>query len=147
MKKKEEPVVVEQTFNNSIADVWKAITEIDLMRQWYFKNIPAFMPIVGFKTEFNVVSEGRNFLHKWKITEVIPENIIKYTWLFEEYEGKGLVEFKLSTENEKTILRLTNYVLEDFSDDVPEFTRESCLGGWTYFINEKLKDFMEKTKR
>ena len=105
------------------------------------------MPVVGFKTEFNVVSEGRNFLHKWKITEVIPEKIIKYTWLFEDYEGEGLVEFKILVKNNKTILRLTNYVLEDFPDEVPEFTRESCFGGWTYFINEKLKDFLEKNNK
>ncbi len=42
------------------------------MRKWYFENIPAFKPEVGFETQFNVQSEERNFLHKWKVTEVQP---------------------------------------------------------------------------
>lgn len=146
MKKNEKPITVEQTFDASAEEVWKAITELDLMRQWYFENIPAFIPVVGFKTEFNVVSDGRNFLHKWRITEVIPGKVITYSWQFEEYPGEGLVEFNISSEKNKTKLRLTNYVLEDFPDNVPEFTRESCHGGWTYFINERLKEFLEKDK-
>ncbi len=91
-------------------------------------------------------SDGRNSLHKWRITEVIPRKVITYNWQFEEYPGEGLVEFNISSEKNKTKLRLTNYVLEDFPDNVPEFTRESCHGGWTYFINERLKEFLEKDK-
>lgn len=44
----DEPIIVEQTFNTTIDSVWKAITEIKQMRQWYFENIPTFKPEVGF---------------------------------------------------------------------------------------------------
>ena len=73
MRKNDEPVVVEQTYNTSINAVWSSITEIDQMRQWYFENIPSFKPEVGFETQFNVENEGRNFLHIWKVTEVVPK--------------------------------------------------------------------------
>ena len=84
MRKNDEPIVVEQTFNAPIDAVWKSITEIDQMRQWYFDNIPAFKPEVGFETQFNVQSQGRDFLHMWKVTEVVPEKMITYNWKYDD---------------------------------------------------------------
>jgi uncharacterized protein YndB with AHSA1/START domain len=55
MRTDEAPVVVEETFNAPIASVWNAITVADMMRQWFFDNIPAFEPVVGFKTRFTVL--------------------------------------------------------------------------------------------
>jgi len=49
MRKNDEPIIVEQTFNRSIDTVWNSVTEIDQMRQWYFENIPSFKPEVGFE--------------------------------------------------------------------------------------------------
>lgn len=65
----------------------KAITKIEEMTKWYFPNIADFKPVTEFKTEFNVVSGGRNFFHK-------------------------------------------------------EFSRESCIAGWNYFINNKLVEYL-----
>jgi uncharacterized protein YndB with AHSA1/START domain len=89
MKTGDEPIVLEQTFNSSIESVWNAITEIEQMRQWYFENIPAFKPEIGFETQFNVQSNHRNFLHKWKVTELQHLKLITYSWKFEDYPGKS----------------------------------------------------------
>ena len=35
-------------------------------------------------------------------------------------------------------------IVESFPQDIPEFSRMSCLGGWTYFINQSLKEYLEK---
>jgi uncharacterized protein YndB with AHSA1/START domain len=144
LKTTDEPIVVEQVFNSSIETVWNAITEISQMCQWYFDNIPTFKPEVGFETQFNVQSDERNFLHKWKVTEVQVLKMIKYTWVFKDYAGKSTSNFELFKQNNLTKLRLTVDVLEDFSDDIPEFKRESCIAGWKYFINDRLKDFLYK---
>jgi uncharacterized protein YndB with AHSA1/START domain len=144
MKTSDEPIIVEQSFNQSTEIVWNSITEIGQMRQWYFENIPAFKPVVGFETQFNVRSEERNFLHMWKVTEVQPMKMIKYSWEFEEYPGKSTAAFEILKENNQTKLRLTVEILEDFPDDIPEFKRESCIAGWEYFINIRLKEFLEK---
>jgi uncharacterized protein YndB with AHSA1/START domain len=145
MRKEDEPIVVEQTFDRPRDAVWNAITDINQMRQWYSENIPDFKPEVGFKTQFNVISEGRNFLHLWEITEVVPLKRIAYSWKFKEYEGEGLVVFELSEDDDLTKLKLTNSGLESFPDNVPEFTRESCIGGWEYFIQNRLKEYLEKS--
>jgi len=143
MRKGDDPIIVEQSFNTSIESVWKAITDIDQMRQWFFENIPSFKPEVGFETQFNVQSQDRNFLHMWKVTEVVPLRLIRYNWKFEGYQGDSFVVFELFEENNLTKLQLTAQVLEDFPEDIPEFKRESCIDGWTYFIKKSLKEFLE----
>jgi uncharacterized protein YndB with AHSA1/START domain len=144
MKTTDEPVVVEQTFKASINAVWSAITEIDQMHQWYFENIPSFEPEVGFETQFNVQSQGRDFLHHWKVTEIVPLKKIKYSWKYEGYPGDSFVAFELFEQHNGTKLRLSTEITEDFPGDVPEFTRESCLGGWTFFIQNRLREYFEK---
>ena len=52
-----DPIVVEQTFNAPMAVVWKAITDKDQMRRWFFKTMTDFEPEIGFETQFNVRSE------------------------------------------------------------------------------------------
>ncbi len=143
MRKGDDPIIVEQFFNRSIESVWKAITEVDQMRQWFFENIPKFKPEVGFETQFNVQSQDRNFLHMWKVTEVVPLRLIRYNWKYEGYPGNSYVVFELFKENNLIKLRLTAQVLEDFPQDIPEFKRESCIEGWTYFIKKSLKEFLE----
>jgi uncharacterized protein YndB with AHSA1/START domain len=139
----DEPIIIEETFNFSIEAVWKSLTDIELMRQWYFDNIPAFKPEVGFETQFNIKSEQRNFLHKWKVLEVEPLKKIKYSWEFEEYRGKSTTNFELTQDNNLTKLTLSVEVQEDFPESIPEFKRESCIGGWNYFINNRLKEYLK----
>jgi uncharacterized protein YndB with AHSA1/START domain len=114
------------------------------MRSWFFENIPAFKPEVGFETGFDVQSQRRNFHHLWRVTEVIPNRKLTYQWKYREYPGDSFVTFELSTEDGKTKLTLTALVVEDFPDDIPEFRRESCLAGWTYFIQDRLKTFLDR---
>lgn len=144
MRKNDEPIIVEQTFNTSIDAVWNSITGIEQMRQWYFENIPSFKPEVGFETQFNVQSQDRNFLHMWKVTEVVPLKMIKYNWKYEGYQGDSFVVFELFKQDNLVKLRLTHQVQESFPGDIPEFTRESCVEGWTFFIRKRLKEFLEK---
>ncbi|GAB4369257.1 MAG: hypothetical protein Kow0042_10890 [Calditrichia bacterium] len=144
MKKTDKPVIVKQSYRPPLEVVWKAITELEEMRQWYFENLPSFKAEPGFKTRFLITHGGRKFTHIWEITEVVPLKRIAYRWRYEEYPGEGMVIFELFKENGVTRLRLTNQVTEDFPGNVPEFTRESCVNGWVYFIQNRLKTYLEK---
>ncbi|MDY8137917.1 SRPBCC domain-containing protein [Aquimarina sp. 2201CG5-10] len=137
-------VIVEQSFDASAEEVWNALTDITQMRQWFFDNIPSFEPVVGFETQFTVNSGNRDFLHQWKITEVEHNKKIVYDWSYKEYEGKAFVVFELFDKKDHTLLRVTNIGLETFTADIPEFSRESCQGGWEYFIQQNLKRFLDK---
>ena len=143
MKKTDNLIMVEQSFGNSKEEVWSAITNHKEMIKWYFDNIPNFKPEVGFYTAFNVESEDRNFLHKWKVTEVVPNKKIVYNWRYEKYEGSADMYFELFSEENSTKLQIKVKVLEDFDDGIPEFKRESCIAGWEYFIKGRLKEYLD----
>lgn len=114
------------------------------MQQWFFKAIPAFEARVGFQTKFKIENEGRSFIHLWTITEVKPFQKIIYNWKYEGYPGDSFVIFELIEQEKGSCLKLTHRIVESFSQDIPEFQRESCLGGWNYFIKESLPQFLEK---
>ena len=54
-----------------------------------------------------------------------------------------MVTWELFERGSGSTLRLTNTGLETVPQDNPLFTRESCEGGWRYFIGERLKGFVD----
>jgi uncharacterized protein YndB with AHSA1/START domain len=143
---KNEPIVIRQTYNAPVEKVWQAITNKDQMKQWYFPSLETFKPEPGFKTEFNVHHEGKDFLHIWKVTEVIPLKKISIEWKYGGYPGNSLVTFELSAEGDKTTLTLTHERLETFLPDInPELDQKNFVQGWTGFISSSLKKFVEKS--
>ena len=143
MKTIEPPIIVQQSFDATPAQLWSALTELDQMHKWYFSNIPDFQPTVGFKTEFLITNEGRSFTHQWEVTEAISNQRIAYNWTFKEYSGLSVSIFEIIPEGATTIVKLTAKVLEPHPQDIPEFKRESGVGGWNYFIKERLKNYMD----
>lgn len=143
MKPSDPPVVVEQVIQASSSDVWQAITQLDQMQKWFFAEIEEFEAAVGFETQFDVVCDGTTYPHRWKITEVSPNEKIVYDWQYENFPGQGLVVWELIDTPEGTHLTITNKILKEFPDDNPAFRRESCEGGWRYFI-ERLQNYVEQ---
>ena len=139
-----DPIVVEQIYNAPIAAVWKAITEKDQMRQWFFEPMSDFETEVGFETRFDVQVEGQNYAHQWKVTKVVPERRIAYDWRYGGYPGNSSVTWELSETPQGTILKLTHKGIETFPQDNPIFSRESGEAGWGYFLHESLKPFLER---
>jgi uncharacterized protein YndB with AHSA1/START domain len=140
-----DTVVIDRTFNAPVSKVWNAITDVDEMRQWYF-DLKEFRPEVGFEFEFVVEHERMTYHHLCKVTEVIPQKKIAYTWRYKGHEGDSLVTFQLSADGEKTRLKLTHEGLDTFPK-TPAFARENFVEGWTALIGSSLKEFVEKTQK
>jgi uncharacterized protein YndB with AHSA1/START domain len=138
---KTEPFVIERTFNAPVALVWKAITDKTDMARWYFE-LKEFRPEAGFEFEFTVECEGVKYCHRCKITDVIPQKRLAYTWRYEGHPGDSLVTFELLAEGAKTRLRLTHTGLETFPP-LPCFVRKNFAAGWTELIGSSLKEFVE----
>ena len=136
-----EALVIERTFNAPVARVWKALTDVEQMRQWYFE-LKEFKPEVGFEFQFTVEHKGVTYCHLCKITEVIPQKTLAYTWRYQGHEGDSLVTFELFAAGGKTRLKLTHEGLETFPK-LPSFARKSFMEGWTQIIGSSLKDFVE----
>jgi uncharacterized protein YndB with AHSA1/START domain len=137
-----EAVVIERTFTAPVARVWQALTDVGEMKQWYF-DLKEFKPEVGFEFEFTVEHEGMTYHHLCKITEVIPQRKLAYTWRYKGHEGNSLVTIELFADGDKTRLKLTHEGLETFPK-TPSFARKNFVEGWTQIIGSSLKDFVEK---
>ncbi len=141
---KPEPFVIERTYNAPISKVWKAITDKDDMKKWYF-DLSDFKPEAGFEFQFKGSgSDGTEYLHLCKITEVIPDKKLTYSWSYEGLQGKSYVTFELFDEGVKTRVKLTHAGLETFPENKPDFAKESFAQGWTEIIGKNLKEFVEK---
>lgn len=140
---KQEPFVIERTYNAPIEKVWDAITDKDQMKQWYF-DIASFKPEVGFEFQFTAGTPEKSYLHLCKITEVIVGKKITYSWRFDGYEGNSFVTFELFAEGNTTRLKLTHEGLESFPADNPDLAKESFAKGWAHIIGTSLKEFLEK---
>ncbi len=140
-----KPIVVEQSFSVQPDAVWQAITKPDLMRQWYFEQIEDFRPEVGFETQFDIEVGNRIFRHQWKVTEVVPGKSITYSWEYAGFPGLGSTEWKLSGTGGGSKLVLISTGIESFSQDIPEFTRESGQAGWEYFVQQRLPKFLNRS--
>ena len=139
-----EAIIIKQTFAQSKEKIWNALTDLPEMKLWFFEILEDFKPEVGFKTEFLITNEGRDFTHIWEVTEVIPHQLITTKWTFKEYEGASLVSFHLDDDKGQTLLTMHNEVIENHPNDIPEFDRESGVEGWKYFINQRLPDYLNK---
>ncbi|MDQ3019370.1 MAG: SRPBCC domain-containing protein [Bacteroidota bacterium] len=140
---KTEPLVIERTFNAPIQKVWKAITDKNDMKQWYF-DLPDFKPEVGNEFRFEGGSKDKTFLHLCKVTEVITGKKITYSWRYDGYEGNSFVTFELYPEGSQTRLKLTHEGLETFPANNPDLAKENFVAGWTAIIGTKLKKFVEE---
>ena len=137
-----EPFVIEQTFDSSINDVWRALTDNETLKQWYFQ-LEDFQPTVGFTFRFSGTDKGVTFWHRCVITEVIAPTKLVHTWTYEDYPGESLVTWELFDAGGKTRLKLTHSGLETFPQDNPSLGKESFAKGWTYIMGTSLKKFLD----
>jgi uncharacterized protein YndB with AHSA1/START domain len=142
LKSKNEPLVIERTFNAPAARVWRALTDKDEMKRWYF-DLKEFKPEVGFEFQFTVEHEGFKYSHHCKIKEVIPGKKLVHSWRYEGYQGDSQVTFELFAEGNQTRLKLTHEGLESFPK-IAAFSRTNFMEGWTQIIGSSLKEFVDQ---
>ena len=139
-----KPLILERSYRASIEKVWKAITDRDQMKEWYF-DFEEFKAEKGFKFQFTGGDEHVQFLHEFEILVSDPPNKLSCSWTYPDYKGYSVLTWELFSEGaNKTKLRLTHEGLESFPQDNPNFRLESFTAGWNEFINEALPNFIEK---
>lgn len=137
-----QPFIIERTYSAPVSLVWKAITNKEEMKKWYF-DFSEFKPEVGFEFQFMGGTEEKSYLHLCKITEVVENKKLTYSWRYDGYEGNSFVTFELFEEGNSTRLKLTHAGLETFPA-IKDFAKENFEAGWTEIIGRSLKDHVEK---
>jgi len=138
------PIITTQDFKVSKVELWNAITNPEEMKKWYFEIMPDFKPEVGFKTQFLISVEDRNYTHLWEVTDMILQEMIKTRWHYEEHPGDSYVIFEIIEIEGGTRLKATCEITEDFPQDLPEFKRDSGVAGWKFLIQDRLVNHLAK---
>lgn len=139
-----KPLIVERSYNAPIEKVWKAITDRDQMKEWYFE-LEEFKAEKGFKFRFRGGDEKVQYLHECEVLVVDPPHKLSYTWTYPEHnKGYSVVNWELFKETEdKTLLKLSHEGLETFPKDQPNFAVKSFTEGWNFILGESLKNYVE----
>ena len=139
-----KPLIVERSYNAPIAKVWRAITDKDQMKEWYFE-LEDFKAEKGFKFQFTGGDENEKYLHECEVTFADPPNKLSYSWTYPEHnDGYSVVTWELFKEGENaTRLKLTHEGLDSFPKDSPNFAVTSFTQGWNFIIGESLRKYLE----
>jgi uncharacterized protein YndB with AHSA1/START domain len=139
---KQEPFVIERVFAASPEKLWKAITDKNEMKQWYF-DLGEFRPEVGFTFRFEGGPDHKTYIHICEVTEVIPLKKLTYSWRYEGYEGISYVTWELFPEEKGTRLKLTHAGLETFPVSNPDLAPGNFAEGWKDIIGNQLRKYLD----
>lgn len=139
-----EPLAISETYNVPIEKLWKAITDKEEMKVWYF-DIPNFKLEKGLVFEFYEPGEEKKYLHRCEILDFETNSFLKHTWTHPEFSN-GITEvlWELEEKNDKTNLKFTHSGLEKMADAGDEFQRKNYEEGWKYNLDVSLRQFLEE---
>jgi uncharacterized protein YndB with AHSA1/START domain len=143
---KKNPVIVENKYNSPVEVVWKAITDKDTMKSWYF-DLAEFKAEPGFEFRFEGGTEETTYLHICKVQEVIPYKKLSYTWRYQGITGETLVSFELLSEVDGTTVILIHEGIETFPSGNPDLARNNFLAGWKEIMGVSLKKYLENSAK
>lgn len=113
------------------------------MKFWYF-DLEAFEPEVGFEFSFWGGTEERQYLHNCKITEVVHGKKLCHTWSYEGIPGETNLCFEIESNIDgKTKLKLSHSGFETFPADNPDLDPKNFDEGWTHILGTSLKNYLE----
>ncbi|MFS4429607.1 SRPBCC family protein [Chryseobacterium sp. S90] len=138
------PITVQYKINAPAEKVWKALTDKNEMKSWYF-DIQDFALEIG--KEFNFFEPGgeNKYHHQGEILEIIPNQKLKHTWSYPDFSAlKTIVTWELLPEDGQTLVKLTHENIENFKDFGDGFSRDNFTQGWNTILGQSLKEYLEK---
>lgn len=138
------PITVQYKFSASAEKIWKALTDKNEMKSWYF-TIRDFEPELGKEFDFYESCDGGKYLHHGRILEIIPNKKLKHSWAYPELsDAVTTVTWELQPEDNGTVVTLTHDHIEGFDALGETFSRASFTEGWNSIIGQSLKEYLEK---
>ena len=124
--------------------VWQAITDKELMKQWYF-HIPDFELRVNAMFNFYEPGNERKFHHQCVIKAVEPNHKLQHTWTYPEMsKGSSLLTWEFIPDGNGTLVKLTHTGIESFDDGGKDFAPANYKAGWNEILGKMLREFLEK---
>ncbi len=137
------PIVIEQIYAVPVETVWKAITDKEKMKQWYF-TINDFKLEVGAVFSFYEPGGANQYFHRCVIQEIIPNRKFRHTWTHPDHsKGESMMTWDLEQLDYGTKLTLTHAGIENFADAGEGFQRKNYEAGWNEILSISLHEFLE----
>lgn len=132
------PLIMERVYDVPIEILWRALTNKEALKEWYFAQVEDFEPVVSYS--FRFTDDGATYQKEWRVTQVVAGRQFAHTWAYKRYPGCSEVKFELFPEGSQTKLKITHTGLEKFPDN-PHFARHRFEWG-CHHIGDKLKDYL-----
>ncbi len=140
------PIIKKISISAPAEKVWEALTDSAKLGQWI--TMPNNMkPEVG--NEFTFEAESRDEWGNWdrkircRITELVPNKKISYTWASELIKGETNVCFELEESKGQTELTLTHSGWEILPEN-QEMWKEGHTNGWRDLLSRLNQMLSEK---
>ncbi|KPH14957.1 SRPBCC domain-containing protein [Chryseobacterium sp. ERMR1:04] len=138
------PITVQFKINAPIEKVWKALTNKNEMKNWYF-DIPDFELEVGKQFNFYEPGDEKKYHHQGEILEIISHQKLKHSWSYPEFSNeKTTVNWEIQPADGETIVTLIHENIDNFKEFGENFSRESFTEGWNGIIGQSLRQYLEK---
>lgn len=137
------PIIVQYKINAPVETIWKALTDKNEMKLWYF-DIPDFELEVGKEFNFYEPGEEKKYHHQGELLEIIPNQRLQYSWSYPDFsKEKTFVTWELHPEEEVTFITLIHEDIDNFKDLGEGFSRKDFTEGWNAIIGQSLKMYAE----
>ncbi|UFH57076.1 SRPBCC domain-containing protein [Spirosoma sp. KNUC1025] len=133
------PLIKEFYYDAPIEKVWRALTDKDKIKKWYFPQLQQFDPVFGFTFQFD---DGAEYQKEWIVTNVLEGKTLAHSWAYKGYPRSSEVIFDLFSEGYKTRLKVMQTDLDSFPTH-PHFTRDRFDRGWDNLLGHNLKHLLE----
>lgn len=137
-----QPLVVERVYQAPADRVWKALTNEEDMRKWYF-DVSGFKPETGYEFEFTGGTETEQWRHLCKVIAVDPGKMLRHTWRYDGYPGSSTVTWEIFDEGDRTRVRLTHEGLDTFPAEVAAFNVSNFQQGWNDILENLLRKYVQ----
>lgn len=140
------PVILKKTFPVSALTLWKALTDNEQLRQWYFDFNGNFKAEAGHVFEWSAGPPGgKTWLHQGKILEVQPFKKLIHSWKYPGYEGEAKLTWQLIPQGEhSTLLKLQFDFVQPFDFREEALRRKNFAQGWQEIVNKMLPGFLNE---
>lgn len=138
------PIIVQYKVKAPVEKVWKALTDKQEMKSWYF-DISDFDLETGHVFNFYEPGDEKKYHHQGEILEIIPDKKLKHTWSYPELsDGITTVTWELKQQGEETSVTLIHDDIDNLKELGANFSREAFAEGWNGIIGQSLKSHFEK---
>lgn len=120
-----------------LSSIYAAWTNPEELERWFLEEVKCYDTDKNLITRDKTVENGFTYKWKWhlyddlmkgRILEANKKDLISFS-----FEGESVVEVKLRTEHEYTLVELTHKNIPT-DNESKQYIRLGCASGWTFYL-------------